>query len=377
MKLFVQSFGCQMNTADSEEMARPMLARGFVLTAELEEADAVLLNTCTVRQHAEDRALSLIGRLKAWKEERPGRFLIVAGCAAERTKDWLQKRFPYIDLVAGAKSIDQFPELLEAATRGRFDWAKENEGAWPGTSVPRSGAAEGVTATGKRSIFEADAYVTIMRGCNYTCAYCIVPSVRGREVYRDPETILEEVRGHAARGARSVMLLGQTVNSYPDFANLLRRVGTVEGVELVRFMSPHPHYVDERMVQAMAEGPKTARHLHLPVQSGSDRILKLMRRNYTREKYLWKVALLRRAMPEIALTTDIIVGFPTETEEDFHQTLELLDDAGFDSAFCFKFSSRQGTEAAGMDGQPDEPTKEWRLARLLERVIKGSKSRIR
>ncbi len=358
MKLHVVSFGCQMNVADSEEMARPLREKGFLPTADIQAADAVLINTCTVRQHAEDRALSLIGRLRKWKSERPERFLIVAGCAAERTREWLTTRFPHIDLVAGAKSIEQFPELLREAIGSRFDFTGETR--------------EGFAEAGTDLPSPITAYVTIMRGCNYSCTYCIVPAVRGREIYRSPDTILQEVQEKVAHGAREVMLLGQTVNSYRyqgmDFADLLRLVNAIPGLERIRFTSPHPFFLNDRMIHAMAECEKVCEHLHLPVQSGSNRILKLMRRNYTRETYLAKGAHLREAVPGITVTTDIIVGFPTETEENFHDTLRLVEEADFSSAFCFAFSPRHGTAAATMDGQVDQEVKEKRLSRLLQDV---------
>lgn len=367
MKLFIQSFGCQMNVADAEEMARPLLAKGFQPTTEIQSADAILINTCTVRQHAEDRAISLIGRLRAWKNQNPERFLIVAGCAAERTKDWLKKKFPYVDLVAGARSIEQFPELLKEAMGSRFDFIQETR--------------ESFSENCADSPSPVRSFVTAMRGCNYSCTYCIVPAVRGREIYRPPETILQEVHEKVAQGTKEVMLVGQTVNSYRyqgvDFADLLRLVNQVWGVERIRFTSPHPFYLNDRMIQAMAECDKVCEHLHLPVQSGSNRILKLMRRNYTHEGYLKKVAKLRKAVPEITLSTDFIVGFPAETEEDFQETLRLQGEVDFSSAFCFKFSPRQGTEAATMDGQVDQAVREDRLARLLEAVEERARKHLK
>ena len=368
MKLHLVSFGCQMNAADSAEMARPLLKEGFQLTHEAEEADVILINTCTVRQHAEDRAFSLVGRLREWKRKDPNRFLIVTGCAAERTKENLKKRFPHVDLIAGAKSIDQFPEMLEEALRSRFDWKGENRDSWPPEAA---GEPEGEPSTHPVSDF-----VTIMRGCNYTCTYCIVPAVRGREIYRPSGTILQEVREKLALGTKEIVLLGQTVNSYrcgdADFAKLLRAVDRVPGVERIRFMSPHPHYLTEGMMGAMAECAHVCEHLHLPVQSGSNRILKQMRRNYTRESYLKSLESLRKKIPDVAITTDIIVGFPSETEEDFRQTLSLLEEARFDSAFCFKFSSREGTEAAQRTNPVDSVLKEERLEMVLKQVQKQS-----
>lgn len=358
MKLLSISFGCQMSLADGAELARPLLARGFRAAEGLEDADALILNTCTVRQHAEDRALSQLGRLKPWKEARPERFLIVAGCAAERLGGWLTERFPYVDLVVGAKSIEQYPEVLERALAERFDWARENAGAW-GETVP--------AATG------AGAYVTVMRGCNYSCSYCIVPAVRGRELYRPLDVVLAEVRARAAEGAREVTLLGQTVNSWRDgrgrdFADLLRAVDASGSVERVRFTSPHPFFLGERVMAAMAECRTVAPHLHLPAQSGSDRLLKLMRRNYTSADFLQKAARLRALIPDLALTSDFIVGFPGETATDFQATLDLAAAADLDSAYCFAFSPRAGTEAAAFGDTVPEEAKQARLRVLLDAV---------
>jgi tRNA-2-methylthio-N6-dimethylallyladenosine synthase len=347
-----------MSFADGDEMARPLLARGFTAARGLDDADALILNTCTVRQHAEDRALSQLGRLKPWKEARPERLLIVAGCAAERLGDWLTERFPYIDLVVGAKSIEQYPEVLERALAGRFDWARENAGAWE-HAVPAPSPAS--------------AFVTVMRGCNYSCSYCIVPAVRGRELYRPFETVLAEVRARAAEGAREVVLLGQTVNSWRDahgrdFADLLRAVDASGTVGRARFTSPHPYFLSERVMAAMAECPTVAPHLHLPAQSGSDRLLKLMRRNYTAAGFLEKAARLRSLVPDLALTSDFIVGFPGETEADFRATLELAAAADLDSAYCFAYSPRAGTEAASFEDAVPEAVKQERLRVLLAAV---------
>lgn len=369
MKLHVVAFGCQMSAADSAEMARPLRARGFSLTPRLEEADALIVNTCTVRQHAEDRAVSYIGRLAEWKFKRPERLLIVAGCAAERLGGWLQARFPFVDLVAGARSIERYPEVLEQALRGRFDWAQDNAGAWPPASPGALADAQGPAGP-------ASAYVTIMRGCNYSCSYCIVPAVRGRELYRPAEAILEEARRRVQAGAQELVLLGQTVNSWHGelsgrrlrFPDLLRLLDGVEGLERVRFMSPHPHFADSALAAALAECRTACAQLHLPAQSGSDRVLGLMRRNYTAAGFLEKAAMIRRAVPGVAVSTDIIVGFPTETEEDFARTLELVEALEPAWAYTFKYSPRAGTESASRPDDVPEAVKEERLARLNERT---------
>jgi len=361
MRIHTITLGCQMSVADGELLARPWLDQGFVQTARLDDADAVIVNTCTVRQHAEDRAVSLIGRLKGWKEGRPGRRLVVAGCAAERVGDWLRRRFKHIDLVVGARSIEAYPGLLEAS------------GILPS---PRGAAASPAAA-------EISAKVTVMRGCNHACAYCIVPEVRGPERHRPMAAVVDEVRAKTAGGAKEILLLGQTVNGYrcPDgggrFPDLLRAVSGVEGLQRVRFTSPHPIYVDEPTARAMAECGPAAPHLHLPAQSGSDRILKAMRRGHDAEGYLRRVGLVRDRIPDLALTTDIIVGFPGETAADFRDTLRFVERADFCSAYCAKYSPRAGTAAASLDDDVPKEVKEARLAELLDTVEAGMRRHLR
>ncbi len=304
MKYFVRTYGCQMNVADSNEMGRHLRARGIDQTEDQEEASVLIVNTCTVRQHAEDRAFSEVGRLKKWKAARPDRKIVVTGCAAERAREYLEGRFPYVDLIVGAKSIEEFGGIVDGLLE-RNPRQEDLDFALPAIEGPVS------------------SYVTIMRGCNYSCTYCIVPYVRGRESYHPMEQVIDEVRARVSEGAREIMLLGQTVNSYQrdgqrsrgtDFADLLEAVGAVEGVERIRFMSPHPYYMTERVIEAMATVPEVCEGLHLPLQSGSNAMLRKMQRNYSREGYLDLVQKLRRAMPEITISTDVIVGFPGESE---------------------------------------------------------------
>ncbi|MDE2491494.1 MAG: MiaB/RimO family radical SAM methylthiotransferase, partial [Elusimicrobia bacterium] len=361
MRLHVVALGCQMSVADGGELAAPLLARGFSPAAAPEDADAVIVNTCTVRQHAEDKALSLIGRLRPWKAERPERVLIVAGCAAERLGPWLRGRFPHVDLVVGAKSIEDYPRLVEEALAARFDALAENNETF-------SGAAEAPeNPIGWPS--PAVAPVTVMRGCNYSCSYCIVPAVRGRESYRPFDAVLAEVRAKAEAGAREILLLGQTVNSWRDggtgrrFPELLRAAASAPGVARVRFESPHPRFVDDALIEAMAGVAGAGDHLHLPAQSGSDRVLSLMRRNYTAASFLEKAERLRAALPKIEVSTDIIVGFPSETDEDFARTLELVRRLRPAWTYAFKYSPREGTEAAGRPDDVPAEVKEERLAR--------------
>lgn len=345
-KVFIQTYGCQMNVADSEEMFAQLAARGAVLTEQLDEADIVLINTCTVRDHAEHRAVSFLGRLASWKKEKPGRKIIFAGCAAQRLGNALQKKYPFLDILSGAKDIEHFSDTLDKS------------GLFGTPALPGRLPAPGLTG-----------YVTIMRGCNFACSYCIVPSVRGAIKCLPPEDILQNVACKTAAGAKEIMLLGQTVNAYEkdgvSFADLLNRVSEVPGVERVRFTSPHPIYFTPDFLNAVKANPKIARHVHLPVQSGSSKVLQEMKRGYTREIFLEKIHALRDC--GFNISTDIIVGFPTETEADFQQTLSLVDAVKFFIAYCYKYSPRQGTPAARMKLLPEKVLEE-RLDILLNKM---------
>jgi len=363
MKFFVRTYGCQMNVADSNEMSRHLRAHGLVETQDPDDASVILVNTCTVRQHAEDRAFSEIGRLRRWKAKKPGRKVVVTGCAAERTKDYLEDRFPFLDLVVGAKSIENFAQAAERLL-DRRPTDDDLEYAIPAVDD------------------KVAAFVTIMRGCNYSCTYCIVPSVRGREIYHSMEQILGEIHDRVREGAREITLLGQTVNSYRSgpyrFAELLEAAAAVEGVERVRFISPHPYYMSDRVIDTMARVPGVCEALHLPVQSGSNTMLKAMARNYTREQYVSLVARMREAMPEMTLSTDVIVGFPGETEEDFRQTLLLIQEVQFDWGFIFKYSPRQGTPAADLECHPESLIEErhQRCLELVDRIALSKRSKL-
>ena len=344
MKYYVRTYGCQMNVADSDEMGRHLRDRGYVSTEDPNEASIYLINTCTVRQHAEDRAMSEIGRLRRWREQQSDRRLVITGCAAERTKESLERRFPHVDLVVGAKSIEEFGNIVD----GLLERRSTDEGLGYASGLPNDAVAR---------------FVTIMRGCNYACTYCIVPNVRGREGYRPVNEILDEVRSGVDAGAREFTLLGQTVNSYHrdeargrhnDFGDLLESVAGIAGVERIRFISPHPYYMTDRVIEVMASVPAVCEGLHLPVQSGSNPVLNAMLRNYTRELYLEILDRLRERMPGITISTDLIVGFPGESPEDFDQTLSLVEEAQFDWAFVFKYSPRAGTPAAAMEPYPLE-----------------------
>ena len=333
---------------------------GFSPAPSKEEATLLLFNTCCVREHAEKRVFGNIGALKKRKENEPGLLIGVCGCMMQQREvaERLFKRFPFVDLVFGTHELHHFPLLLSRTLAGeRVFSVRESDGE----------IAEGLPVVRGGSF---STFVTIMYGCNNFCSYCIVPYVRGRERSRAPENIVAEVRSLAERGFREITLLGQNVNSYAyaddgvDFPELLRRVSTVEGIERIRFMTSHPKDLSPRLIEAMATLPKVCNHIHLPVQSGSNRILSEMNRRYTREKYLGLVEDIRAAVEGVELTTDIIVGFPGETEEDFEETLALVRQVGFSAAYTFMYSPRLGTRAAEMENQVPEEVKKDRLLRL-------------
>lgn len=348
-KVYIQTFGCQMNTADSAEMMLNLSARGCIVCDDIETADIVLINSCTIREHAEHKALSLIGRLRRWKAAKPGRIIIFAGCAAERLGEKMKKKFPQVDIVCGAKNIDNFSEYLDKS--GLFSASAQN----------------GLKEDNKNT--SPIALVNIMRGCSCKCSYCIVPYVRGDASSLSFDTVLENIQEKVAAGAKEIVLLGQTVNAYnykgKNFAALLKEAVKFEGLDRLRYLSPHPIFITPEVVEVMANEDKIAKHLHLPVQSGSSKILKEMKRGYTREEFLDKIKLLKSG--GIWVSTDIIVGYPTETEEDFNETLTLADECAFSGAYCFKFSPRMGTPAFSLKELPIELV-EKRLDILLNKV---------
>ena len=357
---YIESYGCQMNDHDAEKLSGMLQTCGFSPAPSKEEATLLLFNTCCVREHAEKRVFGNIGALKKRKENEPGLLIGVCGCMMQQREvaERLFKRFPFVDLVFGTHELHHFPLLLSRTLAGeRVFSVREIDGE----------IAEGLPVVRGGSF---STFVTIMYGCNNFCSYCIVPYVRGRERSRAPENIVAEVRSLAERGFREITLLGQNVNSYAyaddgvDFPELLRRVSTVEGIERIRFMTSHPKDLSPRLIEAMATLPKVCNHIHLPVQSGSNRILSEMNRRYTREKYLGLVEDIRAAVEGVELTTDIIVGFPGETEEDFEETLALVRQVGFSAAYTFMYSPRLGTRAAEMENQVPEEVKKDRLLRL-------------
>ncbi|UCD55734.1 MAG: tRNA (N6-isopentenyl adenosine(37)-C2)-methylthiotransferase MiaB [Candidatus Omnitrophota bacterium] len=371
MKVYIRTFGCQMNERDSEFIAGLFMEKGYELIDSPEEADIVLFNTCSVREHAEERAISNMGHLmKQYKNKIYG----MVGCAAQALKGKLFERLPKLGLVCGTGEIAKLPELvekivdssgglnlryLEEARKSKILACENIDGDIPEL---RSRYRE----NNKR------AYVSIMRGCDNFCSYCIVPYVRGRERSRKIEYILNEIKGLGKRGIKDITLLGQNVNSYrPDFVNLLGEINKIQGVEKINFLTSHPKDANIELFKAIQDSDKIIKHLHLPLQSGSDRILKLMNRGYTREKYLNLIGEARNIIQGLHLTTDIIVGFPTETEEDFNDTLNLMKDTKFGMAYIFKYSPRTGTEAAKLadDVPADVKGKRHKILLDLQREI--------
>jgi tRNA-2-methylthio-N6-dimethylallyladenosine synthase len=357
-RIYIETYGCQMNVADSELVLGVLAREGYVAVDDPAGADVVLVNTCAVRDHAEQKVLSRVGELK--RQKRPDGVLGVVGCMAQRLGPRLLERIPQVDLVVGPDGYRGLPELIARARGGERAAAVEFKSWEHYEDVPPA-----------REV-AASAFVTVQRGCDYRCTFCIVPMTRGPERSRKLADVVREVERLAEASTTEVTLLGQTVNSYHDgthdFADLLRAVGAVPGIRRLRFTSPYPTDFGEHVVAAMAETPAVCDHVHLPVQSGSSRVLKRMLRRYDRAGYLDVVASLRRAIPSIALTTDIIVGFPGETEEDFGETLSLVEAVAFDDAFTFRYSPREGTPATRLkDVVPDAVAGE-RLERLVAAV---------
>ena len=339
-----------MNVHDSERLAGLLEADGMLAAEDVEDADVVLLNTCCIRENADNKLYGNLGHLQSLKERKPGMQIAVAGCLAQKDRDLIQARAPQVDVVFGTHNVGRAAELLhEAAASGNpvmeilEETVLADYGAFP-------------SALPVRRELPYTAWLTIQIGCDNSCAFCIVPAVRGEEISRPFTEIVDEVRALASTGTVEVTLLGQNVNSYgrdltrrrPLFAELLRAVGEVEGIRRVRFTSPHPKDLRPETIAAMAETPSVCEHLHLPLQAGSDRTLAAMHRGYTAKRYLERLAAAREAVPDLAVTTDLIVGFPGETDDDFERTLEVVAEAGYDSAYTFVFSPRPGTQAAEM-----------------------------
>ncbi len=363
------TFGCQMNEHDSERMKGMLESLGYAEAETPDDADVILFNTCSIRENADNRFIAHLGHAKRLKSERPGRVVGVGGCWAQSVKDEVFQRFPFVDVAFGPGQVHKLAEFLTSdslSAQGYFEF-------------------EGFTGhlPAKRAR-EFQGWVQISVGCNCVCAYCIVPSTRGREVSRPSSELITEVSALAADGVREVTLLGQNVNSYGrdlanqeriSFAELLAQVDAIDGIERIRYTSPHPKDMREDVIRAHAELDSLCEHIHLPLQSGSSRVLKRMRRTYTRERYLDRVAMIREHVPDCALTTDIIVGFPGETEEDFEQTLEVAEQVGYDGAFTFLYSPRRGTEAAELPDQVPHEAKVARMQRLVEVIQRRAAAR--
>jgi len=362
---FIETYGCQMNAADAQLMAGVLLSEGYVRAPSADQAEVVIVNTCAVRDHAEQRVLGRVGELK--RAKRAGDVLGVVGCMAQRLGERLLARAPHVDFVAGPDAYRQLPQLVGRAREGErtADTALRPAEHYEDVVPERASAAS--------------AWITVQRGCDYRCTFCIVPMTRGPERSRRLADVVREAARLAERGVSEVTLLGQTVNSYHDgehdFADLLRAVGAVPGVRRLRFTSPHPNDFSDRVVAAMAEVDAVCEHVHLPAQSGSSAVLRRMLRRYSREEYLRLVERLRAAVPDLALTTDLIVGFPGETEADFGATVALVDEVGFDDAFTFRFSPREGTPATRLgDAVPGDVAAE-RLERLIAAVRRVARAR--
>src|SRR6201999_559927 len=368
-RFHVTTFGCQMNVHDSERMRGMLESLGYEQAPSRADADLILFNTCSIRESADSRFLAHLGEAKRLKRKDPGRVIGVSGCWAQSVKEEVFARFPFVDVAFGPGQVHKLAEFLTSdslTAQGFFEF----EGFTGHLPAKRARDFQG--------------WVQISVGCNSVCSYCIVPSTRGREVSRPPGELVQEVHRLAADGVREVTLLGQNVNSYGrdlpresriTFSELLREVDAVPGVERIRYTSPHPKDMREDVIRAHAELPALCEHIHLPLQSGSSPVLKRMRRTYTRERYLDRVALIREHVPDCALTTDIIVGFPGETEADFAQTLEVCEQVGYDGAFTFVYSPRRETDAAEMDGQVPHAVKVERMERLVEVVQRRARER--
>ena len=360
----VDTYGCQQNEADSEKLRGYLAEMGYGFTQDEFQADVIVVNTCAVREHAEMRVLGNVGALNHTKKNNPNQIIAVCGCMVqqEHMAEKIKKSSPVVDIVFGPHELWRFPELLQQVmTKHKrvFATAQSNGTVVEGIPLRRDGSVK--------------AWLSIMYGCNNFCTYCVVPYVRGRERSRLPEDVVAEARQLVAEGYKDITLLGQNVNSYgkdldskTDFSDLLRMINDIPGDFILRFMTSHPKDATEKLFKTMAECEKCAHHIHLPVQSGNDHILKMMNRNYTREKYLSQVATARRYMPDIVITTDIIVGFPNETEEEFEDTISLCEEVRFDAMFTFIYSKRVGTPAASMPDPYTRADKQKHFDRLMD-----------
>ena len=368
LKYIIETWGCQMNEEDSEKISGMLKSLGYKPTDQREEADIIIFNTCCVRENAEQKVYGNLGMLKKLKEKNPNLIISICGCMMQQEgmAEEIIKRFPHVDIIFGTHNAHMFPEYLNRARqegKSIIEVKQKEEGIIEGIPIDRKS--------------DVKAFVTIMYGCNNFCTYCIVPYVRGRERSRKPEDIINEIKCLVKEGYKEVTLLGQNVNSYGkgleediNFAKLLRLVNEIEGLERVRFMTSHPKDLTSDVIDAIAECDKLCEQIHLPVQAGSNSLLKRMNRNYTRERYLELMNEIKTKIPDVSITTDIIIGFPGETEEEFEDTLALVKEVEYDSAFTFLYSIRQGTPAAKFEDQVDEETKHRRFNILIDEVNK-------
>ncbi len=371
-KLHLITYGCQMNEYDSERVAGLLRDERYELTETAQDADLILLNTCAIREKCEDKVFSRLGELKLLKRERPHVLIGVMGCMAQLWQGKIQERAPSVDLVFGSAAVSRVGELVARARA-------------TGAPVLETGEAPLVKITARpEAVGQLKAFVTVMEGCEKGCTFCVVPVTRGRERSHSPASIVAEVRELAAAGVREVTLLGQTVNAYgrdltpaTDLAALLELVDEVEGIERIRFTTSNPYNLTPRLIRAIRDVPKVVEYLHLPLQSGSDRVLGSMHRGYTRARYLELIAELEETVPGIALSTDLIVGFPGEEEADFEQTVDMVERVGYDNVFVFRYSRRPGTPAATMLDQVPEEIKARRNSRLLEVATRVGAARSR
>ncbi|MBY6898069.1 tRNA (N6-isopentenyl adenosine(37)-C2)-methylthiotransferase MiaB [Clostridium botulinum] len=363
---FISTYGCQMNEEDSEKLSGMLKKEGYIRTEERENADVIIFNTCCVRENAELKVYGNLGILKGLKSKNPNLIIAVTGCMMQQKgmAEIIKKKFPFVDIIIGTHNLHNFPNYLNEVKKKDTSVLKIQE--------KEDSIIENMPIDRKNSM---KAFVTIMYGCNNFCTYCIVPYVRGRERSRTPENIEAEIKKLISEGYKEITLLGQNVNSYgkdlePNvtFAELLKRVNNIEGLERVRFMTSHPKDLTDDVIEAIAKCDKLCEQIHLPVQSGSSEILKKMNRHYDREKYLDVVSKIKKLIPNVALSTDIIVGFPGETEKDFEETLSLVKEVEYDSAFTFLYSIRKGTPAAKFEDQVPEDVKHKRFNRLVEVV---------
>jgi tRNA-2-methylthio-N6-dimethylallyladenosine synthase len=356
--LYIQTFGCQMNVHDSEQMAALLADKGYKLTDNMKLADLILLNTCSIREKAAHKVYSELGRIGKLKEQNPELIIGVGGCLAQHLGTKFHKRVVHLDFVFGTHNIHRLPDMIASVQKKREKI----------TNVDFSKSLNSIGIYAKPAKGSVSAFVTIMQGCNNFCSYCVVPYLRGPEMSRKPEDIFTEIEKLVDCGIREVTLLGQNVNSYGktlgnelNFTALIKKIGKISGLERIRFMTSHPRDLSTELINCFAEEEKLCGHIHLPVQSGSNRILALMNRGYTVEEYMKKVGHLRKLRPQISITSDIIIGFPGETQNDYQETIDMMEKIRFDSTFSFKYSERKGTAAEKLEGKIEEGEKSRRL----------------